>query len=170
MEKRDVVFFFGAKNLNGEFSNHFMADFEIFGHVYCCVEQYMMAQKALIFKDYKRLNEILNSKNPVEMRNIGREVAGFDSQRWDRVKVKVVKNAVRAKFSQNEALKAKLLATGKKMLVESNPNDRVWGIGFTKSDKMVMEKFEKWGENLLGKILSEVRDELKEGEKIKEVA
>lgn len=162
MEKKDVVFFFGSKNRNGEFSNHFMADFEIFGHVYCCVEQYMMAQKALIFKNLGLVNEILNSRNPVEMKHLGRMVEGFDPARWERVKKKVVKRAVSAKFSQNEELKKKLLETGDKMLVEANPNDRIWGIGFCKSDKKVMEKIDEWGENLLGKILMEVREELRE--------
>ena len=56
-------------------------------------------------------------------------------------------------------LKAKLLATGEKILVEASPYDKIWGIGFNKSNALVNKS--KWGQNLLGKVLMEVRNKLK---------
>ncbi len=134
------------------------------GNKFRCVEQYMMAQKALIFRDFETFNKIMNSKNPVEMKHLGREVKNFDAEKWNEVKVKVVKNAVFAKFSQNWDLRKMLLETGEKLIAESNPMDRTWGIGICKSDKEVMNKMDEWGENLLGKIMMEVREELKDME------
>lgn len=161
MEKKNVVFFYGVKNVNGEFSNHFVREFKVNGNTFSCVEQYMMAQKAIIFRDFETFNKIMNSKDAVEMKHLGREVKNFNAEKWDEVKVKVVKNAVFAKFSQNWDLREMLLATGDKLIAESNPMDRTWGIGICKSDKEVMNKMEEWGDNLLGKIMMEVRDELR---------
>lgn len=161
MEKKNVVFFYGVKNVNGEFSNHYVREFVVNGNTFRCVEQYMMAQKALIFRDFETFNKVMNSVNPAEMKHLGREVKNFDAEKWNEVKVRVVKNAVFAKFSQNWDLRKMLLETGDKMIVESNPMDRIWGIGMCKSDKEVMNKMDEWGENLLGKIMMEVREELK---------
>lgn len=55
-----------------------------------------------------------------------------------------------AKFSQNEELKIKLLATGDEHLEEGNTwGDRIWGTVNSK------------GQNHLGKILMRVREELR---------
>ncbi|MCQ2245068.1 MAG: NADAR family protein, partial [Bacteroidaceae bacterium] len=161
MEKKNVVFFYGVKNVNGEFSNHYVREFKVNGNTFNCVEQFMMAQKALIFRDFETFNKVMNSKDPVEMKHLGREVKNFDAEKWDGVKMKVVKRAVMAKFSQNWDLRELLLQTGDRLIAESNPMDRIWGIGICKSDKDVMNKMDEWGENLLGKIMMEVREELK---------
>ena len=56
---------------------------------------------------------------------------------------------VKAKFSKNPILKAKLLATGDAELIEGNWwNDTYWGV------------CKGVGKNKLGKILMRVRDEL----------
>ncbi len=89
MEKKNVVFFYGVKNVNGEFSNHYVREFVVNGNKFRCVEQYMMAQKALIFRDFETFNKIMNSKNPAEMKHLGREVKNFNAEKWDEVKVKV---------------------------------------------------------------------------------
>ena len=68
-------------------------------------------------------------------------------------------DGVYAKFSQNPELKTQLLATGEKVLVEASPYDKIWGIGFNKSDALTSKA--KWGQNLLGKVLMEVRNKLK---------
>lgn len=39
-------------------SQWYMCDFTVDGHLYHCMEQYMMAQKALKFKDYDTLQKI----------------------------------------------------------------------------------------------------------------
>ena len=70
---------------------------------------------------------------------------------WEKVKYDVMYQVCFAKFTQNEDLKKKLLATGDEHLEEGNTwGDRIWG---TVNGK---------GQNHLGKILMKVRDELKE--------
>ena len=58
-------------------------------------------------------------------------------------------------------LKAYLLSTGNKIIVEASPYDKIWGIGLGKDDTDSINP-EKWnGLNLLGFALMEVRDELR---------
>jgi len=45
-----------------------------------------------------------------------------------------------------------------KIIVEASPNDRIWGIGY--SEKYAIENIDNWGENLLGKIITELASEL----------
>ena len=55
-----------------------------------------------------------------------------------------------AKFTQNEDLKAILVATGKRELKEHTPRDKFWGDGGKKGN----------GKNMLGKLLMAVREDL----------
>jgi len=69
-------------------------------------------------------------------------------------------------FSQDEGLKEKLFSTYPKLLVEASPYDAIWGIGHDETDLDAFNK-ETWrGLNLLGYILTEVRDELMCKEKL----
>lgn len=69
---------------------------------------------------------------------------------WEKVKLSVMFEVVFAKFSQNEELKQKLLATGNEELVEGNNwGDTFWGM------------INGVGENHLGKILVKVRTALR---------
>ena len=68
---------------------------------------------------------------------------------WEKVKYDIMYEICLAKFSQNEDLKAKLLATGDEYLEEGNTwGDRIWGT------------VNGVGENHLGKTLMRVREEL----------
>ena len=72
---------------------------------------------------------------------------------WYEVRLSVMEEVVCAKFTQNPALAAKLLATGEKPLEEGNTwGDTFWGIDVNTGE----------GENNLGKILMKVRDELRQ--------
>lgn len=69
---------------------------------------------------------------------------------WEKVKYEIMYEIVRAKFTQNEDLKLKLLSTGEEYLEEGNSwGDRIWG---TVNGK---------GQNNLGKILMRVRNEIR---------
>jgi ribA/ribD-fused uncharacterized protein len=61
-----------------------------------------------------------------------------------------MKTTLIAKFSQNKILLKKLFETGNKTLIEHTKNDKYWGDGGFGN-----------GKNMLGKLLGEVRDELK---------
>ena len=69
---------------------------------------------------------------------------------WEAVKIEVMREVLRCKFSQNPDLKAKLIATGDAELIEGNNwNDTFWGVCRDK------------GRNHLGKLLMALRAELK---------
>ena len=66
-------------------------------------------------------------------------------------------------ISQDAAkLRAKLLSTGDRLIVEASPFDRIWGIGYSAKDASANK--DTWGENLLGVALMNVRRRLREQE------
>ena len=82
-----------------------------------------------------------------EAKRLGRKVSLRAD--WDSVRIGIMHNIVRTKFSQHEDLRDKLLATYNKELIEGNYwNDCFWGVCMNE------------GENNLGKILMLVREEL----------
>ena len=69
------------------------------------------------------------------------------------------------KFTQNEHLQRDLLATGTSFLVEASPSDRIWGVGMKESNPNIHNEANWKGMNLLGKIMTEVRERIKEENK-----
>lgn len=73
---------------------------------------------------------------------------------WNEVKVSIMRNVLALKFRQNPDLREKLLATGEAELIEGNHwKDTFWGV------------CNGVGENWLGKLLMELREELKKESK-----
>jgi len=142
----------------GIFSNWYVSDFVVDGITYNCGEQYMMHQKALFFNDIETANEILKEIVPAFQKKLGRKVKNFDEKKWDKVKYKIVKNGLREKFTQNFYAKSQLLKFKDYQFVEASPEDRIWGIGYLSSN--ALENIDNWGENLLGKILTELSQEI----------
>ncbi|MEO8756091.1 MAG: NADAR family protein, partial [Casimicrobiaceae bacterium] len=94
----------------------------------------MMAEKARTFRDIATLEKILATNEPLEAKRLGRAVAGFDDEVWRQVRFDIVRKANLHKFRQNVALGTHLTGTGRAILVEASPADRVWGIGLAASD------------------------------------
>lgn len=123
-------------------------------------EHYMMYSKAILFGDQVAAQKILLAKNPGEAKATGREVAGFDQQTWTERRFDIVVSGNLAKFSTYPELKQFLINTGKRVLVEASPVDKIWGIGLAENDANC-ENPKRWnGLNLLGFALMEVRDQL----------
>ncbi|KAF2141598.1 uncharacterized protein K452DRAFT_271209 [Aplosporella prunicola CBS 121167] len=122
-------------------------------------EQYMMYRKAALFNDSGSQAAILRTHEPRKQKSLGRKVQGFDADKWDEVKLAVVEQGNLLRFSQNPSLRAELLATGGRELVEASPFDRVWGIGFGVHEALSVKR-EEWGQNLLGEALMRVRERL----------
>ena len=86
---------------------------------------------------------------PGKSKGVGRRVPLRPD--WEQVKVGIMEEIVRAKFTQNPELAARLMATGEKILVEGNTwGDTCWGVDLRTGQ----------GENHLGRILMKVREEL----------
>jgi ribA/ribD-fused uncharacterized protein len=125
-------------------SNFYYSPIYVGGLLYPTVEHAYQAQKTTnpIAKEIIR-----NADTPGKAKRLGRE---FEQRyKWDEVKLGIMLELLRKKFSIPE-LKVKLLVTGNAILIEGNNwNDIYWGI------------CNGIGENHLGKLLMQVREEIK---------
>ena len=124
-------------------------------------EQYMMARKALLFQDKTIAEQILATSDPKKQKALGRKVKNFNETLWNQSKFDIVVQGNYLKFSQNVELKKQLLATGNKILVEGSPFDTIWGVGLRWDNPQILNEANWRGENLLGKALMAVREQLK---------
>lgn len=156
-KQESFTFFYGKDE---PFSQHYLSDFTVGGVKYCCAEQYMMHQKALLFDDAEIAERIMNAEYPREHKALGRKVRGFDEIKWKERREHIVQEANKAKFTQNPELRDALIATKGTTLVEASPRDTIWGIGLSAKNPKA-QKRETWrGQNLLGQILTDLRDEI----------
>lgn len=149
--------FFGADDV---LSNWHQCRFTYHGVVFSSVEQFMMYAKAKLFGDDQIASRILRTFDPKEQKRFGRQVAGFVEPDWTARRESIVYVGCREKFSQDERLRAVLLATGNTVLVEASPYDRIWGVGLGANDPLIVDERAWRGLNLLGNALMKVRDTL----------
>ena len=140
----DITSFRGAYDF---LSNFYAAPVEYEGLVYQNAEAAFQAQKCLDRPEREGFCELPANR----AKRLGRQVKLRGD--WEEIKTELMLEIVRAKFTQNEELSARLLATGDRSLVEGNTwHDVFWGV-----DQRTGQ-----GENHLGRILMQVRNELKE--------
>ncbi|MDQ1089126.1 NADAR family protein [Siphonobacter sp. SORGH_AS_1065] len=166
----NYLFFWGhQKSKNGEltpscFSQWWPSPFTVNQVKYNTAEQWMMAQKALLFEDKETYDKIMVSKSPAEAKALGRQVRNFDETLWNSKRFDIVVEGSLQKFTQHKDLKEFLLNTNEKVLVEASPVDKIWGIGLV-ADHDKPENPKLWnGLNLLGFALMEVRDKIRNEE------
>jgi ribA/ribD-fused uncharacterized protein len=140
----DTIIFYGALEGYSAFSNFHPAPIRIGGRTYPTSEHYFQACKA---ETREECEAIRKAGNPAQAKRMGRKVKLRKD--WESIKVKVMRVALRAKFTQHKDLKDLLLSTGDAVIHEDAPKDAVWGwMGGS-------------GQDLLGKLLMELRDELR---------
>jgi ribA/ribD-fused uncharacterized protein len=93
---------------------------------------------------------IYYARSSHEAFKIAQERNDLRRQNWDKIKVMVMRDILRAKVAQHDYVRKKLLATGNRTLIEDSWRDSFWGWGPNKD-----------GENMLGKLWMKVRDELR---------
>jgi len=144
------------------FSQWWPCEFTVDQVTYSSAEQYMMAGKALLFKDQQMFDQIIKTHDPKTVKALGRKVKNFEEHIWKENCFNIVKKGNIAKFSQNPELGKFLLSTKDKILVEASPFDRIWGIGMGKENKFAEVPVKWYGLNLLGFVLMEVRETISE--------
>jgi ribA/ribD-fused uncharacterized protein len=156
----NYVFFWGEKEKFGFMSNFYPCKFTVGTNTFNCSEQYFMKMKQEVFDNSNHAlgEKIMNETNPIKIKKLGREVSNYNEQVWNQQRYKHMYNGNYLKYSQNPELKNQLLATGSKILVEASPYDKIWGIGWTKVSALA--NINSWGQNLLGKVLMELRAKL----------
>lgn len=156
--KEEFELFYETKNC---FSQWYNCEFEFNGITFSSAEQFMMHEKAILFNDNDSAKRILSTKNPREQKAIGRIVKNFDESIWAKESIEIVYEGNKAKFTQNQNLLNELMKTKGKTLVEASPTDIIWGVGMAKNNEQIQDR-NKWvGNNLLGVVLTELREELR---------
>lgn len=137
------------RGANRFLSNFFETDVTWEGLTYPSSEAAFQAAKTLDLEERKRFCTM----PPTQAKREGYKVKLRND--WEEVKIRVMYEIALAKFSQNEFLKQKLLATGNEWLEEGNTwGDKTWGT------------VNGVGNNYLGKVLMAVRSVLAIGEAI----
>jgi N-glycosidase YbiA len=140
-----AIKFYKIKDPHGYMSNYKKARFFIYGRWWNWVEAPYQAQKTFVPEEYDAIHQATTNN---ESRLLGQKVTMRPD--WDQVKRQVMKECVLAKFLQHKDLRDQLMATGDEELIEDSPIDYYWGCGADGS-----------GQNVLGQVLMEVRQELR---------
>ena len=132
----------------------------VHGNRYSCNEQYIQSQKCILFGDEEAEIQIMNSSDPKEMKNIGDSVKNYNHRLWIEKCEEIAIKCTKIKFETHEHARRYLLQTGEKKLGEGT-RSRKWGVGLHISDPKVTDEKEWCGENLMGKILSQTRSNIR---------
>ena len=142
------VEFHGVCGPYGSFSNFAPYPIRLKGKTWPTNEHYFQAQK---FAGTEQEEAIRQAKSPFAAKKMGRDRTLRLRRDWDHVKNGVMHDAVLAKFTQHAELRFLLLYTGEAEIVEHAPGDAYWGDGG-----------DGHGRNVLGRILVQVREELRD--------
>ncbi len=141
-----TIIFYSIRDEYGCFSNFAPYPILLRGRTWPTSEHYFQAQK---FAGTEHEEAIRLARSPMMAARMGRARSRPLRPYWENVKDAIMREAVRAKFTQHAELRSVLLSTGEAVLIEHTRRDHYWGNGGDGS-----------GQNWLGRILMEVRSEL----------
>lgn len=145
-----VIKFYHPQDPDGHFSNFSRHAIVLDGKHWPTVEHYYQAQK-YVGIDETYAEAIRKVGTPGEAKSMSRDPKHPPNPNWDLIKDDIMRRAIWAKFTQHPSLKQLLLDTGNAILVEDSPKDYHWGCGKDGT-----------GINMLGKILVETREKLRQ--------
>lgn len=174
--QKAIIRFYDPKAPFFQFSNFFdKSPFSLDGQKWSSSELYYQAQKFSNVPEYQELIRQCDTPNKAFKMAHQRKMLGWHANvvinkktnktkvndaidqykdiqprsDWHQVNIDVMRKALRAKFEQNPRLLKMLKDTGDAVIIEASPRDWFWGEG--KDGK---------GQNMLGKLLMELRDSL----------
>lgn len=127
-------------------------------HTFTSTESLFMYLKAKVFRDDVMAERIANAHFD-DAKKLGRLIQNFSDEVWERERENAMYIAIKAKLAVDEVFRDTLLSEEYKgkIFVEASPTDKVWGIRRSISDAYQGKEWR--GLNLLGKLLTELRDE-----------
>lgn len=148
----NIINFYSTTGEHGCFSNFSRHPVKLKGKEWKTSEHYFQAQK---FAGTPYEEKVRKTSNAAESARMGRDRSLPLRKDWESVKDNIMRDVIYAKFTQHEHLKKTLLSTGDAKLVEHTVNDNYWGDGGNGS-----------GKNMLGIILMEVREKIRQEENV----
>ena len=126
-------------------------------HTFTSTESLFMYLKAKVFRDDVMAERIANAHYD-DAKKLGRLIQNFSDEVWERERENAMYIAIKAKLAIDEVFRDTLLSEEYKgkTFVEASPTDKVWGIRRSISDAYQGKEWR--GLNLLGKLLTELRD------------
>ncbi|MFF2875007.1 NADAR family protein [Gottfriedia sp. NPDC057991] len=146
-----TIYFYKINHEYGCFSNFSPHGFVLDGQYWNTSEHYFQAQK---FVGTENEEQIRLTISPMEAAKMGRDRSKPIREDWEEIKNEVMRKAVLKKFTTHKDIQNILLSTKDNMIIEKTSNDYYWGCGKDGS-----------GKNMLGKILMEVRDLIRNSNK-----
>ncbi|MBD2182760.1 NADAR family protein [Planktothrix sp. FACHB-1355] len=143
-----IYFYSNREEPYGCFSNFSPHGFELDGFYWPTSEHYFQAQK---FVGTPYADRIRLVKTPKDAAKMGRDRSFPLRPDWSQVKDDIMRRGVLRKFQTHTDIREVLISTGDELIVENSPIDYYWGCGADGS-----------GKNMLGKILMEVREILRD--------
>ena len=112
---------------NAFLSNFYPAPFILNGATWPTVEHWFQAQKFPTDPAYQET--IRGLATPAAAKRLGRTRSRPLRPDWEQVKEEIMATGLAAKFTQNSTVRAALLATGERPLIEKAHWDSYWGSG-----------------------------------------
>lgn len=147
----NVIKFYRVGDPHGNFSNFAPFPILVDNFVWRTTEHYFQASK---FLDPDVQDKIRDIESPMEAAKEGRKKTYQLRADWEDVKDGIMLQALRRKFMQHPELQRELFLTGDSILIEHTKNDHYWADGGDGT-----------GKNMLGILLMQLREELKENMK-----
>lgn len=144
-----AIKFYSTRTTHGYLSNFSRHTIQLDNKRWPTVEHYFQAMK--FPNDPERQERIRRADNPKLAKKIAWEKDARIRSDWDNIRSDIMLKALRAKFTQHPELQRDLLDTGSEELIEHTRNDSYWGDG---GDGV--------GQNKLGQLLMQIRNELKQ--------
>ena len=142
-----TILFNGSRGAHGFLSNFSSHPIELEGKTWPTVEHYFQAKK---FEGTFYEERVREAATPRDAKELGKTRKLPLRPDWERVKERVMREALLAKFTQHPELAALLAESEGEELVEHSRHDRYWADGGGGGR----------GRNRLGKLLMSVRREL----------
>jgi N-glycosidase YbiA len=145
-----TIFFYKVCDPYGGFSNFSPHRIYLNDAWWSTSEHYYQAQKFAGTPHQGLLQQIHGAPTPEVAAALGRQAIDCLRADWEQVKVQIMYKAVLTKFLTHRDLQRLLLSTGTEQIIENSPTDEFWGCGANGC-----------GKNQLGKILMQIRSELR---------
>ena len=126
--------------------NRFPAPLTVDGEPYLCAESAFQASKTRDPNQRAAFHSYSGQKAREKGAHLKPDIE------WESQKTEIMRRILMAKFRQNPELREKLLATGSAQLTHYSNKEKYWGVN----------SYTRTGENMLGRLLTELRAQLQE--------